>query len=109
MEPPLGRPDIGEVGHLLLVRHVGRELAIEHIADDDRPLAMILGRPEPYKHRSHFDHNPDIAFDLVHVAVDLLPPLEWSAIYVSLTYVPLTHSMPVMTTLQTVVELPEFL
>jgi hypothetical protein len=47
IEPALGGPDVGEVGHPLLVRSIGRELAIEHVVGDDRPLAEILGQPAP--------------------------------------------------------------
>lgn len=45
IEPSLSCPDVGKVGYPLLVRPVGRELAIEHITGDDRALAMILGKP----------------------------------------------------------------
>tara|TARA_R110000782_G_scaffold29959_2_gene74351 strand:- start:1201 stop:1668 length:468 start_codon:yes stop_codon:yes gene_type:complete len=43
----LSAVQIGEVGHRLLVRPVGRKLAIEHVADDDRALTMILGKTAP--------------------------------------------------------------
>jgi len=46
-EPALGSPDVCEVRHPLLVRPSGGELAIQHIAGDDRALALILRQPAP--------------------------------------------------------------
>jgi len=47
IQPAFGGPDVGEVGHPFTVRRVGGELAIEHIAGDHRPFAIVPGQPTP--------------------------------------------------------------
>lgn len=42
VEPSLRSADIGKVGHPLLVGPVCRELAIQHVACDDRAFALIF-------------------------------------------------------------------
>ncbi len=51
----------------LLVRPIGRELAIEHVTGGDRTLTMILGKPAPPRHCSQTlrAHEP---FDPVQAA-----------------------------------------
>lgn len=42
IEPALSHPQIGKIGHPLLVRPIRGELAIQHIRHDDGTLAVIL-------------------------------------------------------------------
>ena len=44
VEPPFGRPDVGEVGDPPLVGRLGGELAVEDVVGDDRPQAVVLGQ-----------------------------------------------------------------
>jgi|GEM_PF-1218542 len=43
VQPAFGRPDVGEVGHPLLVRCISLELAVQHVVGNRTALAPVLG------------------------------------------------------------------
>ena len=63
MTPSFGCPDVGEVSHPLLVGPVGSELAVQHVAGNDRAFPLILGQstatgPSPQPLRLHEPFDP---------------------------------------------------
>ena len=47
VQPAFGRPDVGEVGHPLLIRCVGLELTVEHVVSNGTALPRVLGQASP--------------------------------------------------------------
>ncbi len=44
IQPALGRPDVGEVGHPFLVWRISPELAIQHVVGNGAAHTLVLGK-----------------------------------------------------------------
>jgi hypothetical protein len=60
IQPALGRPDVGEVGHPLLVGRIGLELTVQHVVGDGAALASVLRQASTPWPRAQglFSHEP---------------------------------------------------